>query len=72
MKISPWITLAFIVVLTLFAGWVALPGEDLDVGSFKADHPIQEGLDLQGGVQVLLEARPAEGEAGFGHPVRHA
>ncbi len=62
MKISPWITLAFIIVLTLFAGWVALPGEDLDVGSFKADHPIQEGLDLQGGVQVLLEARPAEGQ----------
>ncbi len=63
MKISPWITLAFILVLTLFAGWVALPGETLDVGSFKADHPIQQGLDLQGGVQVLLEARPADGQS---------
>lgn len=62
MKISPWITLAFILVLTLFAGWVALPGETLDVGSFKGDHPIQQGLDLQGGVQVLLEARPSEGQ----------
>jgi preprotein translocase subunit SecD len=62
LKVSPWFTLAFILVLTLFAGWIALPGENLDVGSFKADHPIQEGLDLQGGVQVLLEARPAEGQ----------
>jgi preprotein translocase subunit SecD len=63
LKISPWITLAFILVLTLFAGWVALPGERLDVGSFKADHPIQQGLDLQGGVQVLLEARPPQGQS---------
>lgn len=47
--------------LTLFAGWVAIPGETLDVGSFKADHPIQEGLDLQGGVQVLLQANPPAG-----------
>jgi preprotein translocase subunit SecD len=62
LKISPWITLAFILILTLVAGWVVLPGETLDVGSFKADHPIQEGLDLQGGVQVLLEARPVEGQ----------
>ncbi len=49
-------------MLTLFAGWVVLPGGTLDVGSFKTDHPIQEGLDLQGGVQVLLEARPPDGQ----------
>lgn len=61
MKISPWITLGFILLLTLFAGWVALPGGTLDAGSFKADHPIQEGLDLQGGVQVLLQANPPAG-----------
>lgn len=63
LKISPWITLAFILILTLFAGWIALPGDRFDIGSFKADHPIQEGLDLQGGVQVLLEARPPEGQS---------
>lgn len=63
MKISPWVTLAFILILTLFAGWVALPGDTLDMGSFKTDHPIQEGLDLQGGVQVLLEARPPDGQS---------
>lgn len=62
MKISPWFTLVFILLLTLFAGWVVLPGERLDIGSFKADHPIQQGLDLQGGVQVLLEARPPAGQ----------
>lgn len=61
MKISPWITLAFVLLLTVFAGWVALPGATLDVGSFKADHPIQQGLDLQGGVQVLLQADPPAG-----------
>jgi preprotein translocase subunit SecD len=61
LKISPWVTLAFVLVLTLFAGWVALPGERLDVGSFKSDHPIQQGLDLQGGVQVLLQAQPPAG-----------
>ncbi len=63
MKISPWISLIFIAILTVFAGWVALPGDRFDIGSFKADHPIQEGLDLQGGVQVLLEARPPAGQS---------
>lgn len=63
MKIHPWITLSFIILLTLAAGWVAMPGDRFDIGSFKADHPIQEGLDLQGGVQVLLEARPPAGRS---------
>jgi preprotein translocase subunit SecD len=64
LKISPWITLAFVLVLTVFAGWVALPGDTLDVGSFKSDHPIQQGLDLQGGVQVLLQADRPGGTSG--------
>jgi preprotein translocase subunit SecD len=62
LRISPWITLVLILTLTLFAGWVVLPGETLDVGGYKADHPIREGLDLQGGVQVTLEARPVAGQ----------
>ena len=57
MRITPWYTFAFIVVLTALAGWVVLPGDTLDAGGYKADHPIQQGLDLQGGVQVTLEAR---------------
>lgn len=62
MRISPWITFAFILILTSIAGWVVLPGETLDASGFKADHPIREGLDLQGGVQVTLEARPPAGQ----------
>lgn len=56
-----WWMLGFIVLLTLGSVWVALPGTVLDVGGFKERHPIREGLDLQGGLQVLMEARPANG-----------
>ena len=46
-----WIWLAFIAVIVAAASWVAL----------NPDYPIQPGLDLQGGLQVLLEADvPAE------------
>jgi preprotein translocase subunit SecD len=62
LRISPWYTFAFIVLLTTVAGWVALPGDTLDIGGYKADHPIQQGLDLQGGVQVTLQARPTAGQ----------
>lgn len=62
MRISPWYTFAAILLLTAIAGWVVLPGETLDVGGYKADHPIQQGLDLQGGVQVTLQAQPAAGQ----------
>jgi preprotein translocase subunit SecD len=62
LRITPWYTFAFIVVLTALAGWVVLPGDTLDAGGYKADHPIQQGLDLQGGVQVTLEARPSAGQ----------
>ncbi|CAN5777304.1 protein translocase subunit SecD [soil metagenome] len=63
MRITPWYTFAVIVLLTILAGWVALPGETLDVGGYKADHPIRQGLDLQGGVQVTLQARPGAGQS---------
>jgi len=53
--------LLLIFVLTLAAGWIDLPGTTLDLGGFKADHPVREGLDLQGGLQVTLEARPPGG-----------
>ncbi|MBX3069574.1 MAG: protein translocase subunit SecD [Thermomicrobiales bacterium] len=63
MRIPPWVSLLLILLLTAAAGWVALPGDTLDVGGWKADHPIQQGLDLQGGVQVTLEARPPAGQS---------
>lgn len=53
--------LLLILALTLAATWLVLPGDTLDVAGFKADHPVREGLDLQGGLQVTLEARPPGG-----------
>ena len=53
--------LVVIVIITIAAGWVVLPSSALDVNSYKADHPIRQGLDLQGGLQVTLEARPPGG-----------
>lgn len=62
MRIPPWVSLLLILLLTTAAASVALPGDTLDIGGWKADHPIQQGLDLQGGVHVTLEARPAAGQ----------
>ncbi|MGC4191869.1 MAG: protein translocase subunit SecD [Thermomicrobiales bacterium] len=61
MRTRNWWMLGFIVLLTLSSVWVALPGTVLDIGGYKERHPIREGLDLQGGLQVLMEARPANG-----------
>ncbi|MDQ3854895.1 MAG: protein translocase subunit SecD [Chloroflexota bacterium] len=49
----------FIVVLTALGTWVALPGDRRVLGR---QAQVVEGLDLQGGLQVLLEARPAPGQ----------
>ena len=57
----PGISLIMILVLALAAGWLALPSSWLDVAGIKQDVDINEGLDLQGGVQLLLEANPPEG-----------
>jgi preprotein translocase subunit SecD len=57
-----WLTLAFIVVLAVVSGWISLPGSDFDIAGFRAAHPVRRGLDLQGGLQVVLEARPVAGQ----------
>lgn len=62
MRFRTWHMLLFIVLLTLLAGWVDLPGSTLDIGGFKKNHPVREGLDLQGGLQVLLQANPPPGQ----------
>ncbi len=60
--------LAIIIVLTLAVAWVdwpTNPGIHLKVGdwTFDRDIRVHQGLDLQGGVQVLLEAEwPSEEE----------
>jgi protein-export membrane protein SecD len=52
-------TLAAILALTGFAVWIALPSNPgIHIGFLNLDRPVRisQGLDLQGGIQVLLEA----------------
>ncbi|MEZ4564539.1 MAG: hypothetical protein R2853_17535 [Thermomicrobiales bacterium] len=62
MRSRTWITLVFIILLAIFATWVALPGSNYDINGFRAAHPVREGLDLQGGLQVVLQANPVAGQ----------
>lgn len=62
MRTRTWLTLAFIIVLALFSGWVSLPGSDYDISGIRAGHPVRQGLDLQGGLQVVLQAQPVAGQ----------
>jgi preprotein translocase subunit SecD len=62
LRTRTWLMLAFIVVLALFAGWVSLPGNGYDIRGFRAAHPVKLGLDLQGGLQVVLQAQPVAGQ----------
>ncbi len=63
--------LVFIILLTVAMAWVASPvnpGIHLDIGGLRIDRDLRLllGLDLQGGLQVLLEADvPADQEANF-------
>ncbi|MDI3340187.1 MAG: protein translocase subunit SecD [Sphaerobacter sp.] len=63
MRIKPGHTLILILLLTLAAVWVDLPDQVLDPFGWKGDRiAVHEGLDLQGGLQVILEARPPAGQ----------
>jgi preprotein translocase subunit SecD len=53
--------LVAILILTLVATWISLPSTFLNIGNAKDDLYIRRGLDLQGGLQVVLEARPPAG-----------
>jgi preprotein translocase subunit SecD len=61
LRIRPWQALIGIVLLALAAGWVVAPGQALDPRGWKRNIAVREGLDLQGGLQVLMEARPPAG-----------
>lgn len=50
-------------MLTIVATWIALPGSSFDINGFRAAHPIRQGLDLQGGLQVVLQAQPVAGQS---------
>jgi preprotein translocase subunit SecD len=62
LRTRTWLTLAFIVVLALVAGWIAFPEPTFDIAGIRASHPIRRGLDLQGGLQVVLQAQPVAGQ----------
>lgn len=55
--------LAAIVLLTLVSVWLTLPKDILNVAGAKDNVFVHKGLDLQGGLQVVLEARPPEGQS---------
>ena len=63
MRNHPLSALVVIVIVALLASWIALPGTAYDVAGIKADHPVRRGLDLQGGLQVVLKADPPPGES---------
>jgi len=62
LRLRPWYVLVGIVILGLLAGWVVTPGATLDPLRWKQNLAIRQGLDLQGGLQVLMEARPVPGQ----------
>ena len=60
-------TLIFVLILVAIAIWIVLPnnpGLHLKLGALEINKPIEvrQGLDLQGGLQVLLEADLPAGE----------
>jgi len=56
-----YITLALILLLVAVAIWIDLPNPGIHIGSFNRSLDTQLGLDLRGGLQVLLEVDlPAE------------
>jgi preprotein translocase subunit SecD len=66
MRRREWIRLAVILLIALTAGWIAFPtnpGVHFSIGDNDVDVDFRAvlGLDLQGGLQVLLEADPSAG-----------
>ena len=57
MRERNYMFLVGIIFLALVASWIAMPDNPgLALGPFKKDIRVHEGLDLQGGLQVVLEA----------------
>jgi preprotein translocase subunit SecD len=63
LRIKTWYTFVFIIIITIVAGWISLPSNILNINGTKDRFYVHEGLDLQGGLQVVLEARPPEGQS---------
>lgn len=58
-----WATVVFIVILTALAGWVVFSGNfTFQFAGATREIKLYEGLDLQGGLQVLLQAKTPDGK----------
>ncbi len=60
---TPWFTLGFIALMTISSVWVVLPGNTIDPFGWKKHVFVHKGLDLQGGLQVVLQANPPNGKS---------
>ncbi|NPV09517.1 MAG: protein translocase subunit SecD [Anaerolineae bacterium] len=68
MRAGTWRLLAAIAIVFAVAAWIVWPGNpglNVDLGPLSIHRPIElrQGLDLQGGLRVLLGADVPEGEA---------
>lgn len=62
MRIRPWVTFGFVVLLLLLSSWIAVPGDNFDLLNIKTRTATKLGLDLRGGVYAVLQTRPAPGQ----------
>ncbi|HZQ10216.1 MAG TPA: protein translocase subunit SecD [Anaerolineae bacterium] len=56
MRQRTFISLALIILLAIVCGWLALSNRTISIGSFTREVKVHLGLDLQGGLRVLLQA----------------
>lgn len=56
MRQRTYISLALIILLAIFTGWLALSNPTIRIGDFVREVKVHLGLDLQGGLRVLLQA----------------
>jgi preprotein translocase subunit SecD len=58
-----YVFLGLIVLLVAVGIWINLPSSQINLGSFQRDLETNLGLDLRGGLQVLMEVQLPEDEA---------
>ncbi len=61
MRQRTYISLALIILLAIFTGWLALSNPVITLGDLTQQVKVHLGLDLQGGLRVLLQADVPEG-----------
>lgn len=61
MRQRTFISLALIILLAIVCGWLALSNPTIILGGLSREVKVHLGLDLQGGLRVLLQADVPEG-----------